>query len=64
MEDKKVYVINADEINIENLHINEVSNEEFCEIAKKDGSVYSLDDFVKAFNLELIDSSNAYIRII
>ena len=39
-------------------------NETFMRVAEKEGSVYSLQGFQKAFNLEEINSSIDVIRII
>lgn len=63
--EQKVYIINADKVNLEDLHVTELSDEKFCEIALKEGFVYDLEDFVKIFNLGLqeISSLNSYIRI-
>lgn len=68
MEEKveqRVYVINADKVNLDLSHVVELPDAEFCEVALKEGSVYNLDDFVKIFNLgtETISSLNSYIRI-
>lgn len=63
MEEKKVYVINANEINIEGLHVNGLSDEDFKAKAETEGSIYTLKDFEKAFNYERVSTRTDYIRI-
>lgn len=65
MEDeKRVYVLNAEEVNLEGLHVNKLTNEEFKARAEKEGKSYSLKLFEEAFNYELVNTRTDYIRII
>ena len=65
MEDeKRVYLLNAEEIDLEGLHINEMSNEDFKVKAEIEGEIYTLEAFAEAFNLEEVNSATDYIRIV
>lgn len=67
----RVYLVkNVDSIGlmsdilIEDKHYSDLSDEEFINLAKEDGTVYSLNGFMEAFNLVGINSSTDVIRII
>jgi hypothetical protein len=63
MEDIRVYLINVEEVNLHEEHVSEISDERFYELAMEAGSVYSLEQFIIAFNCDTINSSSSYIRI-
>ena len=62
----KVCILHADEINIENQHVKDISDDVFLGLAKEKNAVYSLIGFVHKFNLEqiVVSSEFNYIRII
>lgn len=58
----RVYVLNVDIL--DGVKEAEFSDEDFINMAELEGTVYSLEGFANAFNLEDISSSNDYIRFI
>ena len=63
MEDIKVYLLNVEEVDLQEEHVGDMSDERFCELALEAGSVYDLESFTRAFNQDTIHSSSSYIRI-
>lgn len=61
MKETRVYVINVDEIEGDYL---ELTNDEFIEEAENQGTVYTIDNFVIAFNNEDINTFTQVIRIL
>lgn len=53
-----------EEDDFENKHHSELTDDEFLELARNQGRVYSLDGFSEAFNLEEINSTIDIIRFI
>lgn len=68
MEDSKlkVCIIFAEQIDLDTVHVNELSDEEFLELATERHVVLTLPAFVDSFNKDSISisSANCYIRII
>ena len=66
MDERKVYFLDANELDLESKHINDFTDEEFCQVAMEKGNVLNLTDFVLKFNLGLIDisSDKDFMRII
>lgn len=63
----KVCIINADEIDLDlPFHVNELSDEDFYNLAEKQHQVFFLADFIEAFNNESIhvSSTNSFLRIL
>ena len=58
----RVYVASQEEYSIDEL--DNMSNDEFMDIAELEGLVYSLNGFVQAFNKEEIYTGVDYIRFI
>ena len=63
MGDIKVYLLNVEEVDLQEEHVGDMSDKRFCELALEAGSVYDLESFVRAFNQDTIHSSSSYIRI-
>lgn len=59
--EKRVYVVDADDENIEFYNATEVEIINHCEIS---GKIYSLKGFEEKFNSEELNLSNSFIRII
>lgn len=69
MKELRVYVINIEDVDFErqmpvNTTVEELSDEDFIEIAEEQGLVYTLNGFTQAFNNENINSSTDIIRFI
>ena len=66
MLEKRVFLIDIDNITDDKLDFALKSDKEFMSIAEKQGNVYSLEGYQKAFNFnaEEINSSTQYIRIL
>ena len=62
----KVCVLQAEELNIDDKHVKDISDDVFLELAKEKEAVYTLQEFVHKFNLEqiIVSSENSYLRII
>ena len=63
----KVYLINTKNLTEEeaDLYLPKISDEQFMEIAKRSGDVYTERGFENAYNQdELFDFQNTYIRFI
>ena len=58
----KVFVVKIDDI--EDINVNEISDEKFMEIAEDNGYVYTLKGFEKAFNRENVYTNIDFIRFI
>ncbi len=65
MKEKRVYIIDTsyEDLNIPRFDTNRSDNI-FMDIAEKQGNVYSLGGFTKAFNRGEINSNTDIIRII
>ena len=59
----RIYVLNVEEVDLKEEHVATMADERFCELALEAGSVYDLVGFQHAFNHDLINSSNSFIRI-
>ena len=62
MKELRVYVIDINEI--EEINLNEISDEQFMNIAEEQGIVYTLKGFETAFNRENVYTGLDYIRFI
>lgn len=62
MEQIRVYGINIDDIELEN--INDLTDESWKTLAESFGLVWSLSGFQNQFNDDLIDSNSIFIRFI
>ena len=62
--EKRVYAINVNARNVEDITITQLSDEDFISKAEEQGTVYSLKGFQDAFNNDEISSEYFYIRIL
>jgi len=62
MEDIRVYGINIDDTEFED--INEISNDQWQEIAEESGLVWTLSGFAHQFNESMINTESILIRFI
>lgn len=62
MKETRVYVIDTSET--EETNLNEISDEQFMDIAEEQGSVYTLKAFETAFNRESVYTGLDFIRFI
>lgn len=62
MKETRVYVIDTNEI--EEMNLNEISDEQFMDIAEEQGNVYTLKGFETAFNRENVYTGLDFIRFI
>ena len=62
MKEQRVYMIDIDDLDIPKF--DKITDKIFMEISEKQGNVYSLGGFTKAFNGEEINSNTDIIRII
>ncbi len=62
----KVCTLQAVEMSLEHVHVNDILNEEFLRLAEEKNTVYTLSEFAEKFNQELIhiSSGDTYIRVI
>ena len=58
-----IYILNIDNPILETKSHVEINDEDFIRLAEEDGSVYSLQGFQEAFNLEFINNQD-FIRIL
>lgn len=64
MKELRVYIINIEKLD-EMLGADDLSDNEFMDIAEQQGTVYTLKGFQNAFNqMDEINTSNQYLRII
>ena len=65
MKEVKVYLINLDDWKVEDMdNLLELTDEEFMNESERQGKVYSLKGFQKAFNLEEVNITTDQMRII
>ena len=62
MKEFRVYVVDVHSDTDELIPL--LSDEEFMNVAERNGTVYTLKGFQHAFNNDLINSSEEFIRII
>lgn len=62
MENIRVYGINIDDTELEN--INEISNDQWQDIAEDSGLVWTLSGFAHQFNEQMINTESILIRFI
>ena len=62
----RVCTLQAVEMDLEHVHINDILNEEFLRLAEEKNTIYTLSEFAEKFNRELIhiSSGDTYIRVI
>ena len=60
----RVYVINTNDERVDDVDVQELTNDEFMFEAEEQGRVYTLDGFTKAFNSEEVNTSTDVIRFI
>lgn len=58
----RVYVI--DTLNVKERNWNDLTNEEFINLAEEDGNVYTLQGFQEAFNSQYINAEIDVVRFI
>lgn len=63
MKEPRIYLINLNNVDL-NDHYQDLTDEEFMDIAEQEGTVYSLKGFTDAFNLSTINTDSDVIRII
>lgn len=60
----RVYVINTNDERVDDVDVQELTNDEFMFEAEEQGRVYTLDGFTKAFNSEEVNTATDVIRFI
>lgn len=60
----RVYVIDTNDERVDDVDVQELTNDEFMLEAEEQGRVYTLDGFTKAFNSEEVNTSTDIIRFI
>ena len=63
--EKRFFIVNIDILNDDDCVVPSISDEEFMTLAEEQGSVYSEEGFVEAFNFDLwFSTETCFLRII
>jgi hypothetical protein len=63
MKEKRFYLIDNSQV-VEDVDVLNLTNEKFIREAERQGTVYTQDSFVEAFNDNYVSADTQYLRII